>query len=84
MPGFMPGIHAFYSLDAVKAWMAPELGLVRVLDNKRLPKSGEPDLGDKPGHDKASASTINLRVNVAEKDIIDKILDKYDSSNPKI
>ena len=37
-------------VDAVKAWMATELALARVL-NKIIIESGRPDLSDKPGHD---------------------------------
>jgi hypothetical protein len=42
MPGFMPGIHVLF-LDALKTWMASELGLARVLDYE-CRKSDKPDL----------------------------------------
>jgi hypothetical protein len=31
MPGLVPGIHVFAGLQNSKTWMAPELGLARVL-----------------------------------------------------
>jgi hypothetical protein len=48
----MPALVAGISLRCARIIeMATELGLARVL-NILMPKSGRPDLGDKPGHDK--------------------------------
>jgi hypothetical protein len=50
MPGFMPGIHVFTTLQ-IKTWMAPEVGLARLPHNNGAAGRVNPTCGDKPGHD---------------------------------
>ncbi len=61
MPGLVPGIHAFASKTAERRGWHANSGLPEFARFKK-PKSGKPDLGDKPGHDEKRSIFRRLEI----------------------